>query len=279
MKIINLVLILLLFTNGCATLEHSGLTTIAWEKESQEKIEIKSPLKTLQVGEKLTYSVRWLGIPVGTAVLSVRQITTINGRPAYHVVSTAKSNKFISTFYRVDDTMQAYIDRENLYTLRFEKHQREGAYRADETIDYDQVNHTAVYESRREIKGKKTVKGAKMSIPEKVQDALSCLYYFRTLDGEQMKVGKSIFIKVNTEEKNWDLEVKILESKQMELLNMGAYDAFLVEPKAKFKGIFVRKGRMWIWVSADEKRIPLIVKTKIPVVGTIYVTLRKIEYL
>ncbi len=276
MKIIKIILGSLLFINGCATLEHSGIKTIALEKKEAGKIEIKAPLETLRVGEKLTYDITWLGFSVGTAVLLVKEITTLNGRQVYHIISTAKSNKFISSFYKVNDEIHSYIDTEYLYPLRFEKHLREGGYKVDEIVDYNQVNHEAIYKSERKIKRKVTTKDVKISIPEKVQDPFSCLYYFRTLGEEKIKVGKSISININTEEKNWELEVEILEIKNIELLNLGIYNAFLLEPKAKFQGIFVRKGRMWIWFSADEKRLPLILKTKVPVVGTIYAVLENI---
>ncbi len=278
MKIIKMILISFLFINGCATVEHSGMQTIARETDGKIEIKIKSPLKNLRLGEKLTYNIRWFGIPVGTAVFWVCEKIELNGRQVYHVISTAKSNLFASTLYRVNDEMHTYLDCENLYSLKYEKHLREGSYIADEVVEYDQVNHQASYKSQRKSKNNKvTSKDITVPIPEAVQDPFSCLYYFRTIDADKIKAGQSVFIKVNTEEKNWDLEMAILETKRMELLNMGVFDAFLVEPKTKFQGIFVRKGRMWIWVSADERRLPLILKTKVPIVGTVYATLEKIE--
>jgi len=59
--------------------------------------------------------------------------------------------------------------------------------------------------------------------------------------------------------------------------NQGIFDAFLVEPLAKFKGIFLRKGKLWIWFSSDARRLPLVVKTKIPIVGYIVVVVTNIE--
>ena len=92
-------------------------------------------------------------------------------------------------------------------------------------------------------------------------------------------MGKPVFIKVNTDEKNWDLEVKVLDKAHIEMRNMGAYEAVLAEPEAKFKGIFVRKGKMEIWFSADERRIPLLVNVHVPIplVGLVSVALEKIE--
>lgn len=277
MKIFKIILLAFLFISGCSTIESSGIKNIAVEIEHEEKLEVKPPLKMLRLGEKLTYGIYWLGIPVGTAVFNVKEISTLNGRRAYHIISTARSNKFCSTFYKVNDEIHTYIDEEKLHPLRFEKHLREGAYRVDEVVEYDQINHMASYKSKRQIKKKQTLKDIKMPIPEDAQDPFSCLYYFRSLDEKLLKEGQVVFMKVNTEGKNWDMEAEILKMERMELVGMGEYDAFLIEPKAKFEGIFVRKGRMWIWFSADERRLPLILRTKVPVVGSIYAVLEKEE--
>jgi hypothetical protein len=62
----------------------------------------------------------------------------------------------------------------------------------------------------------------------------------------------------------------------MKLPGIGKLDLIQVEPLAKFEGLFVRKGRMWIWLTDDERRIPVLMKSKIPV-GSITAVLEKIE--
>jgi len=211
--------------------------------------------KSLKVGEKYTYLVRWMGIPIGYASLHVKELVDLNGRQAYHIVAEAESNEFLSKFYRVKDVVHTYIDKEGLYTLRFEKYQYEGGYRSEEIIEFDQKAHRATYRSLLN----KTMK--EFEIPEKVQDAASCFYYFRLLD---IEVGKSYFFDVNCDEKNWQLEVKVLEAKPLELLKMGVINAFVVEPYPKFKGLFVKRGRVWASFSADGQRIPLLFKMQSP---------------
>ena len=238
-----------------------GLRTYAYNINIESKpqapleVHILPANKSLRVGERYTYLVRWMGIPIGYASLHVKEIVKLNGREAYHIIAEAESNEFLSKFYRVKDVVHTYIDKEELYSVRFEKYQYEGGYRSEEIIEFDQNNHRATYKS---LLNKST---KEFEISEKVQDAASCFYYFRLLDVE---VGKSYFLDVNCDEKNWKLEVRVLEAKPVELRKVGVINAFVVEPYPKFKGFFVKRGRVWAYFSADGRRVPLLFKMQSP---------------
>ncbi|MDP3732138.1 MAG: hypothetical protein Q8R31_03785, partial [Candidatus Omnitrophota bacterium] len=47
-------------------------------KGKTQNITISDPAKELSIGERLEYSVEWLGVPVGKIRLKVEGITTIN---------------------------------------------------------------------------------------------------------------------------------------------------------------------------------------------------------
>ena len=225
-------------------------------------------MKQPVVGEKLTYILRWGLIPVGWATLHVKGIEELNGRKVYLIAMTAWSNSFLSAIYKVKDYVETYVDVESQCSRRFYKKQFEGGYQTNEEMLYDQENRHATYHSFRNGMTKE------MEIPANVQDALSSIYYFRTLPLEE---GKSVFMDVNADEKNWVLEVQILDlKKNWEVRRMGSFDAFYIEPLAKFKGMFERRGRVWVWVSADHRRLPLLVKSKVPF-GSVTGTLVKAE--
>ncbi len=227
--------------------------------------EIRPPVHQFRVGETLEYDIRWMGIGVGTAMLQVKEIESLGERQVYHVVMRARSNRFLSTFYPVEDEIHSYMDVETLVPYKFRKIQREGRYRADEEMIYDQTNHRATYRSFRNDSTKE------MEIPPNVQDSLSTLYYFRTLPVE---LEKSLFIEVNADEKNWRLEIKVLKTGMLKLVRKKEIPALLVEPLAKFHGAFIRKGRMQIWFTVDDKRTPLYMKARIPF-GIVEVVLKK----
>lgn len=228
---------------------------------------IAPPKSEFRVGEKLIYTVRWMGIPVGRGVLINEGIEVLNGRKVYHIHAIAGTNTFISKFYRVEDHAHSYIDVEGLYSHRIVKKQSERRYRSHEVIEFDQNAHKARYES---LLNKST---KRFDIPSRVQDMLSSFYYFRT---QEVEIGRSNFIDVCVDEKNYNLEIKVLSQETLEMLRFGVHDAFKVEPLAKFQGLKFRKGRLWIWFTSDERRVPLLMKVETPY-GLVTANLSKME--
>lgn len=228
-------------------------------------------MSKLRIGEKFTYKAEWLGLDVGTATLSVEEVTERNGRKVYHVLAKAETTPIISKLYKVEDYISTYIDIEELYPVRFEKKQREGAYRSDEYTDFDQKKGKAHYFSRLNHNKKE------YNIPENVQDPLSCLYYFRL---QKADVGSSMFANVIADEKNYLLEAKIHKKGFVNIKGVGEWEAFMIEPLPWFQGKVKRKAKATMWFSADEKRIPLLMVTSgIPFVGTVTITLQEIQNL
>ena len=261
---------LFVFTSICL-MSGCGVATKYKIIDEPGKIEIEDPVEKLQVGERFTYKAEWLGMDVGTATLSVEEVTTQNGRKVYHILATAESAALISKIYKVKDYISTYLDVEFLYPVRFEKEQREGGYRSDEYTDFDQERGMAFYFSRLNHSKKE------YAIPEKVQDPLSCLYYFRLQD---IDVGKSVFANVNADEKNYLVEAKVHNKGFIKIEGVGEWEAFMVEPLPWFQGKITRRAKATIWFSADEKRIPLLVTTSgIPFVGSVKITLQRIENL
>jgi hypothetical protein len=259
---------LIFLLSGC------GIVTkyrIIENREKVENIEIESPQKRFQIGERFIYKAEWLGMDVGIARITVKEITQMNGREVYHIHATAETTPLVSKIYKVEDEISSYLDVEELYPVRFEMKQREGGHRSDGYIDFDQEEGIAFYFSRLNNSKKE------YSIPKKVQDPLSCMYYFRFQDAD---VGRSIFAEVNADEKNYLLEAKIWKKGIIKIKDVGEWDSFMVEPLPWFQGKVTRKAKATMWFSADEKRIPLLMVTSgIPFVGTVTITLQKIEYL
>lgn len=239
----------------------------AAEKQTPDFPPVDAPSSFFYPGEKLVYKISYLGLTVGEAQAEIETLEEWNGRPAYHMVVRVKSHPVLDWIYKVRDEHHTWIDAENLHSLRYEKKLREGRYRVHEVMTYDQEAHTAVYESLTNKSRKE------MFIPKNVQDQLSCGYFFRTLKIEPDTVVK---IPVNADEKNWELEVKLFQSEPMEIEEVGIFQALEAEPVIKFQGIFVKRGKIRGWISLDERRIPLMMKVKVPVVG--HITARLSSY-
>lgn len=217
--------------------------------------------RAFDVGEKLVYSLTWMGIPAGTATMEVKERKILGEREVYYISSTARSNSFISMFYPVDDLVETFIDLEGIYSHGIKVRQREGNYKSDKEIIFDHQNRKATLVKNG---GEPEV----FDIPPKVQDSLSCLYYFRTMNPG---VGESVFIDTHESKKNWQLEVKVLGKEKL-VTPLGLFKTIRVKALVRFEGVFVDKGDAYIWFTDDDKKIPIQVKSKVKI-GSVYATL------
>ena len=264
-KIALLVFAVAFFISGC------GVTSSYKIREKkEEEVKIEAPKPKLRIGEKFTYKAEWMGVDVGSATLEVKEIMELNGREVYHIVAKAETTSFVAKMFKVEDEISTYIDTKELYPVRFDKKQKEGKRLVDECIDFDQENGKAVSISR--ITNQKK----EFSVPRPVHDPVSCIYYFRL---SNVKKGEPIFANVHLDDKNWFLETEISDKGIVKIKNLGNWDAFMAEPMSWFQGELNKRARVSIWFSADQDRIPLliVVKSSIPLVGTVTVTLQKIE--
>lgn len=211
-------------------------------------------------GEKLVFSVQYGLVTAGEATLEVRNIADIRGRPCYRIVSDARTNDFFSKFYQVRDRYESYMDTTELYSLRYEKHVREGKFKRDETVDFDQVTHRATYKDK------------VVPIPPRTQDVLSAMYYIRTLP---LAAGQSISIANHTDKKNYPLVVKV-HGRERVKVDAGEFDCWVVEPILRGPGIFTQKGRLTVWLTDDERRMPVLMKSKV-VIGHVAAVLKSYQ--
>ena len=200
-------------------------------------------------GETLTYKLRWKFINAGTAVFQVQPVTQMHGIPAHHFLLTIRSSSFVDVFYKVRDRVEAYTDLAITRSLLYRNEQREGSYSRDVTVTFEWQNEIAQFENRGE-------KQDPIFIYPGTFDPLSVIYYLRMQElapGNVLKApatdGKRIVIG----------RVKVVE-KQKVKVPAGKFDAFLVEPDLGRMGGVVKRSKaaaVQIWVSADERRIPL----------------------
>ena len=212
------------------------------------------------IGEYLIFEIAYGPIKAGTAIMSIPDTQWVHGRPCYHIVTKAKSNEFFDVFYRVRDRVESWVDMKGLFTWRFEKHLREGKYKADRYERFDQINHV-VYTKKDTI-----------PVPPFIQDILTSFYYARTVS---LDVGKHFNIENFGDGKVYPLKVLVLKKERIKV-PAGKFDCIVIEPVLKGEGLFKQEGQLKIWLTDDERRIPVLMKSKI-VVGSIDVRLKAIK--
>ncbi|MBI3610006.1 MAG: DUF3108 domain-containing protein [Nitrospirae bacterium] len=220
---------------------------------------------SFRFGEHLIYDISWAGVKVGRGILESESGEPLNGRDVLRVRSTAMSNRLISYFFPVQDRIESVIDANGLYPYRITIDQRHGLSQRHKEVHFDQDEHTAVM----------TAKGrtSKFEIPPQAQDILSSLYYFRAIP--QLESGRSVFIDVHESKKNWKLEIQILDREMLKTV-IGTIRTVKVKAIVLFEGILWDKGDLYLWLTDDERRIPVMMTGRI-VIGSITATLSEVE--
>ncbi|MBN2406782.1 MAG: DUF3108 domain-containing protein [Elusimicrobia bacterium] len=219
----------------------------------------KEDLHNWSVGEKLTFSIRWGVVTCGYAHMEVKEKIQLSGRDTYRLVTTARSASFFDPFYKVRDRIESYLDVEKLHTVRYEQSNREGSYEKDLTIIYDHEHKVAYeYNARKDPEYKK---GDRFDITDDIQDVLSSLYYLRTKD---LEVGKKFEFDVGTGKRTWPLEIEVVREEKVKV-PAGKFKTFVVIPRLRDECIFKAKGDLEVWVTADKKKHPVKMRSKIDI--------------
>jgi len=216
-----------------------------------------------ELGEDLKFEIDWKFVTVGYADMSVESVQDIDGRKAYHIATSANSSSFFDNFYKVRDRNESWIDMESLCTLKYLSVNDENNKKRNETILFDQVNHTFDI-----VESSKTG-----TIPPWVQDVLSAMFYLRTKD---IIVGRDVILDAHSGDLSWPLKIKILNREKV-TVPAGEFDCFVVEPELREDaGIFQQKGKLLVWLTADSKKVPVLLRSKI-VVGSVEARLTEMK--
>lgn len=211
--------------------------------------------KAFAEGEKLVFDVKYGFVTAGIGTMEIPKIKKISGRDAYYVQFTVNSMSSFDWAFKVRDRYETYIDKTALFPWRFEQHIREGNYSRDFSAFFDQR------------KGKAVTSEGVHKIPKNVNDILSAFYLVRTMDFSKMKVGARVNMQNFYKDTVYDLDV-VYRGRETITVPAGKFDCCIIEPLVKEGGLFKSEGSIIIYVTNDEAKMPVRVKTKV-VIGSI----------
>ncbi len=186
---------------------------------------IKTVNRSFSPGEKLTYEISWSKIvQAGIAVMEVREGKTRDNRPAYDLVSHTYSVGMVDKFYPVRDTVQSLVDAEEFSSVSFSLRSSRGKRKKERDMVFDPEKGTV----RVTVNGESQV----YSVPERVQDALSSLYYLRTR--KDFVVGKPIVVDVHDSGKTWAVEIQTLGRERI-TTPAGEFDTIKITDTSKIR--------------------------------------------
>ena len=219
---------------------------------------VAQPFRT---GEVLRFSVQYGPIHAGSAWLEVHGPRPGDAASVETLVARAESNSFFSLTYRVRNRIESSWDVRERRSLRYREDRHEGGFKAKSEIVFDQDLGEARYSD-----------GRVFPIPPGVQDALSSFYYTRT---QALPIGGSVLFDYHASGRSQPLEVRVIGRDRVHV-PAGTFDCVVVEPILHAGGIFKNNGRLQIWLTADARRMPVLMKSKVAI-GSISVVLQDVN--
>ncbi len=213
----------------------------------------------LAPGETLTYDVSWSIFSAGKIVAT---LGTVGNGPGddYEVKTTARSQGFASLLFGIQDEFRSVFDPRTVCSRQISKKINEGGRHRAMEIVFNADRALAVVDERDPTKPDVPFRHAENAIPPCVQDIVSAFFYVRQ---QPLRVGEKIRMPVNDGAKTLDIVTDVQAREQIQT-GVGTHYAFRLEPKV-FGQLYNRKGRMLVWFSDDEQRLPLRIKITISV--------------
>lgn len=233
------------------------------KKLEQEKMIQNYPFK---VGEKITYSIRYFALEAGKFTFEVKPFKEINNRKVFHFYISARTSSIFAWVYKLKDYAESFWDVETQRPYLMKIYGNESRFIREVQTTFDWDRKQARYQAKIMEVGKGLDEEDKTwALTDKsAQDVVSAIYYLRT---EKLQVGKIFNFSVAERGKNIPLRATVIREEMLKT-SAGNFQTYVVQPTFSTNGNWKQKGDITIWLTKDERKVPIQFEAKIKV-GTI----------
>ena len=196
-------------------------------------------------GEKLSYKLKYGFISAATGTLSVSKAADPQGKEAFHLYAQGATAGTFNVFYKVRNEYHSYINKNTFLPYFYTENIREGNYRRNDKVYYDQEKRT--------VKGNK---GNFTSAVDQTFDLLSAYYFSRNLDLSSVKPGQSFKMTYFLNDEIATLKIAYIGVEKIKT-ELGTLECLKFSPEIKPGRIFKKDSRLYLWVTNDGNRIPV----------------------
>ncbi len=186
-------------------------------------------------------------------VLEVVEKTDVDGREALHFRSITRSNKFVSAFYKLNNQVDSFANPESMASLSYKIVTKKKKRIKTEKARFDYEAKKVEYEKNG---AKKTI-----DILSPACDSLSSFYHTRTV---AFVPGKEFRFPTFSGGKLLETIIKEVKREKIRV-KAGTFDTIKVHTVLKEGDVFKSKGDSYIWLTDDNFRMIVKIKTKINV--------------
>jgi hypothetical protein len=210
------------------------------------------------VGETLTYSAKLGMLTLGSGTLQVAAIDSVRGVETFRLRFRLQGK---TVFYSLDDVLESWVATDDFESHRF----------VQDFVENDKAKHrtfeifpdSGFYRE----KGRDTT----FSSPTSPLDDAAFFYFVRITP---LEVGKKyVFDRYFRKEKN-PVTVEVVKRERMELPDGSKVNCLVLHPVIQTKGMFSKRSDTRLWLTDDERRLPVQIRSKFPF-GTITLRLKE----
>lgn len=212
-------------------------------------------------GERMEYDVKvgFLG-KRGEGFMEVGPLDTVRGRTAYWVTMAYEGGLWPA---KVKDHFQSWIDVSSLVTLRSIENSKQ--------LRREVYKHWEFYPER--LMWERVDNGNTGEMPtDDPLDQISFFYFARTLP---LEVGEEYVLNRYFRDRGNPVILQVLRRDTVEV-PAGTFPTIVVRPIIKSSGLFGEGGEAEIYFSDDERRLMVLMKSQIPLIGALSLHLRTI---
>ena len=188
------------------------------------------------VGERMTFDGKFGWLPVGRAEVVIDAKDTVRGHETYRVRFSVNGGP---AWFGVHDNYTSWFDAKTLVSYRYFQDIREGRYKRRST--YEILPSQGIYT--------KNGKDTSLTVSAPLDDE-SFLYFIRTVPlsvGDHYEWNRYFMADRNP------VIVDVVREETIEV-PAGKFLCYVLRPTIKTTGIFAEGGHAEIWISADEHR-------------------------
>lgn len=206
-------------------------------------------------GEVVEYKIYWLGIPIAWS-RTTTDVITEEGRDLIRITMVAQTYSAYKHIFEVDDKTEVVIDPETALPVSHDWIINEGSIQKSHRTTFHHDKQTAIFQDRisKDIR--------EVEIEPDTREIFSFIYANRNRDLQALAEGKHRLLVTG---KMYDLELQLKDENTVKVPDYGRMPSIEIEPIADFDGIFLRRGKVFFWISKEKSRVITSIKAKVAV--------------